>query len=184
MKRVELNLPGGATAQLRPVSFAAWRQIRTSLIGLLSQKVVSAVAAVADGPLMAAVRKELANVEAARFTGTEVPVDTLALLRAALDELGRGTLETIGEILSDVVDTLADLADEFTWGCIDPPHDDLDEGEMPALDFMMLRDKAFEISEPATLLEREKNFVRGVSDVLVKLIGTSSTPRGGSASST
>lgn len=183
MKRVELNLPGGATAQLRPVSFAAWRTIRSSLVGLLSQKVVSAVAAVADGPLMAAVRKELGNVEAARFTGTEVPVDTLALLRAALDELGRGTLEKIGAVLQDVVETLADLADDFTWGCLENSAE-LDDGELPALDFMMLRDKAFEISEPATLLEREKNFVRGVSDVLVKLIGTSSTPRGGSESST
>ena len=180
MKRVELNLPGGATAQLRPVSFAAWRTIRSSLVGLLSQKVVSAVAAVADGPLMAAVRKALGNVEAARFTGTEVPVDTLALLRAALDELGRGTLEKIGAVLQDVVETLADLADDFTRGCVDGDLAD----DLTAIEFMMLRDKAFEISDPAGLLEREKNFVRGVSDVLVKLIGTSSTPRGGSEQST
>jgi len=176
MKAAEINLPSGVRVGVRPVSFAAWRDIRSNLIGLLSERIIGVVTAVADGPLMAAVRRELSSVEVARAGGVEVPIDTLGLLRSALDELGRGTLEKIGTVLRDVAETLADLSDDFTRGCATEAISD----ELPAIDFMMLRDKAFEVSDPGALLEREKNFVRGVSDVLVKLIGTNSTPHGGS----
>lgn len=180
MKTVELELPSGVKVRVKPVAFSAWRTIRSSLIGLLSDKIVSAVAAVSNGPLMVALRKELAAAETATLTGVQAKADVGALLQAALDELGRGTLEKVGGVLREVADSLADLSDDFVAGCVG--------GELPAeltaLDFALLREKAFEVSNPVELLEREKNFVRGVGNVLAQLIGTSSAPRGGSISNT
>lgn len=180
MKTVELDLPSGLKVRVKPVAFSAWRSIRSSLISLLSDKIVAAVAAVSNGPLMTALRKELAAAETAKLTGVQAKADVGPLLQAALDELGKGTLEKIGDVLREVADSLADLSDDFVAGCVGGT---LPE-EISAIEFAMLREKAFEISNPVELLEREKNFVRGVGDVLVRLIGTSSAPRGGSVSNT
>ena len=180
MKSIEVNLADGATVRVGPVRFNAWRDIRSALFDLLAQEIVTTVAAVADGPLMVAVRKELTAFEVAKAAGVDPSeADVPALLRAALDELGRGTLQKVGDVVRHVADTLAELADDFVRGCCEELPDDLS-----ALDFMALREKAFEVSDPAELLEREKNFVRGVGNVLTRLIGTSIAPRGSSESKT
>lgn len=181
--RVEKKLGSGTLVVLRPISFAAWRGLREKLMDLLTEQMVGGLQRIAQGPLVASVRQQLADSEKRRLLG-EVnadPPNGIDVLRAVLDEFERGTVQTVGEVARRIGTTLADMSDDFVRGCI--------EGTVPdaitAAEWMELRDEAFKLSDPKALLEQEKNFVRGVGNVLGQLLSSSlSTPPGGSESST